>query len=72
VEAAAATLTMPVAMLCGDRDPFFSIVDARRGAERFHGATFTALAGVGHFPQLEAPDRVAATIAEHARSRAVR
>jgi len=66
VEVAANALTMPVAVLFGDRDPFFPIAAARRGAERFPNATFVELPGVGHFPQLEAPELVAAAIARHA------
>jgi pimeloyl-ACP methyl ester carboxylesterase len=64
VEAAAAAVRAPVALLYGDRDPFFSIRLPRRFTRLFSEATLMELPGVGHFPQLECPDVVAAAIDE--------
>ena len=49
----------PVNILWGEDDPWIPIERGRALHALMPGSTFTALAGVGHLPQLEAPDLVA-------------
>ena len=58
----------PLAFVWGLDDPISGahMLDWARGAAPAASSTFTALAGIGHYPQVEDPDAVAAAIAEHA------
>ena len=49
----------PICFVAGDRDPFFSVDHAKRQAGLAGDSHLSVLAGVGHFPQLEAPDILA-------------
>ncbi len=49
----------PVSILWGADDPWIPIDRGRALKERIGTERFTALAGLGHLPQLEAPERVA-------------
>jgi pimeloyl-ACP methyl ester carboxylesterase len=53
---------VPVAFVWGMLDPVSGAHMAERIRERLPGAPFTALDDVAHWPQLEAPERVAATL----------
>ena len=52
-------LTVPVLMIQGDRDRLVPVTAARDVAERNPGWRYVELAGVGHVPQLQVPERVA-------------
>jgi pimeloyl-ACP methyl ester carboxylesterase len=56
---------MPVSAVWGDRDPIAVIEIGRRLAEMARGP-LTVLDGVGHYPQMEAPERWAAAVARGA------
>jgi pimeloyl-ACP methyl ester carboxylesterase len=56
------TTGVPLAFVWGMLDPVSGAHMAERIRERLPAAPFTALDDVGHWPQLEAPDRVAAAI----------
>jgi len=49
---------VPLKLICGAVDPISGAHMARRYRELVPGADVTLLAEVGHYPQLEAPDRV--------------
>jgi pimeloyl-ACP methyl ester carboxylesterase len=53
---------VPLAFIWGMLDPISGAHIAQRIRERLPNAPFTALDDVGHWPPLEAPDRVAAAI----------
>ncbi|MEU7005940.1 alpha/beta hydrolase [Streptomyces sp. NPDC046332] len=53
---------LPTAFVWGMRDPISGAHIAERIAERMPDATLHALADVGHWPPLEAPERVASLI----------
>ena len=53
---------VPLGFVWGMLDPVSGAHMAERIRERLPGAPFTELGDVGHWPQLEAPDRVAAAI----------
>jgi pimeloyl-ACP methyl ester carboxylesterase len=57
--AAMAGIEVPVLMLHGDRDRLVPVVAARDVADAQPAWRYVELAGVGHVPQLEAPQRVA-------------
>jgi pimeloyl-ACP methyl ester carboxylesterase len=59
---AMADLRQPVLLLHGDRDRLVPVVAARDVARRHPRWRYVELAGVGHVPQLQVPDRVAAEI----------
>ena len=56
------TVRCPVTILWGEDDPWIPIARGRLLHEKISGSSFEALAGVGHLPQLEAPERVAARL----------
>jgi len=56
------TTDVPLAFVWGMLDPISGAHVAARIRERLPGAPFTALADVGHWPPLEAPERVAAAL----------
>jgi pimeloyl-ACP methyl ester carboxylesterase len=60
--AALETTDVPLAFVWGMLDPISGAHVAERIRERLPGAPFTALGDVGHWPPLEAPDRVAAAV----------
>ena len=60
--AAMAAVTAPVLMLQGDQDRLVQVTAARDVAQRNPGWTYVELAGVGHVPQLQVPERVASEI----------
>lgn len=55
-------IDVPVRIVWGDRDPFFGVAQGRRLADAVPGATFTLLAGAGHFLPGERPADLAAEI----------
>lgn len=52
-------LDLPFRVIWGDRDPIAVYAIAQRLCSRNPGAVLHALDGIGHYPQLEAPQRVA-------------
>ena len=59
---AMADLRQPVLLLHGDRDRLVPVLAARDVALRHPAWRYVELPGVGHVPQLQVPDRVAAEI----------
>jgi pimeloyl-ACP methyl ester carboxylesterase len=59
---AMADLRQPVLLLHGDRDRLIPVVAARDVARRHPTWRYVELAGIGHVPQLQVPERVAAEI----------
>jgi pimeloyl-ACP methyl ester carboxylesterase len=57
-----AALDSPVLLIHGDRDRLVPVAAARRAAAAHPGWATALLPGVGHTPQLEAPDQVVAAI----------
>src|SRR4051794_37763283 len=57
--AAMARIAVPVLLVHGERDRLVPVEAAREVAERQPGWRYVELPGVGHVPQLEAPQRVA-------------
>ena len=55
-------ITAPVLLVQGDRDRLVPVAAARRAARRNPAWRYLELAGVGHVPQLQVPDRLAAEI----------
>lgn len=76
VEAAMGAVRAPVLLVHGDRDRLVAVEAARRAARQNPGWRYEELAGVGHVPQLEAPERTADILldwlATEAREAAVR
>ncbi|HEU4521247.1 MAG TPA: alpha/beta hydrolase [Thermoanaerobaculia bacterium] len=64
IEAALAEISIPVTVMWGDRDPFFSIATGERTARRIPGARFVVLPGCGHFLPNERAAEVTATIVD--------
>ena len=65
LSALAAQIAVPTAVLAGEHDPVLSPdVLTREVVSRISGATLTVLPGAGHLLPLEAPEAVAAWIAE--------
>jgi pimeloyl-ACP methyl ester carboxylesterase len=60
--AAMSAVTAPVLMIQGDLDRLVPVTAARDVAKRNPGWRYVELAGVGHVPQLQVPDRVAAEV----------
>jgi pimeloyl-ACP methyl ester carboxylesterase len=52
-------LNLPLRVIWGDRDPIAVYAIAQRLCSRNPGAVLNTLGGIGHYPQLEAPQRVA-------------
>jgi pimeloyl-ACP methyl ester carboxylesterase len=52
-------LELPFRVIWGERDPIAVYAIAQRLCARNVGASLYTLEGVGHYPQLEAPQRVA-------------
>ena len=66
---ALAETPVPLALVYGDADPISGTPIAERLAEVAPRARIARLAGIGHYPQVEAPDAVLAALdALHARS----
>jgi pimeloyl-ACP methyl ester carboxylesterase len=59
---AMADLRPPVLLLHGERDRLIPVIAARDVARRHPNWRYVELPGVGHVPQLQVPDRVAAEI----------
>lgn len=55
----------PVNILWGEDDPWIPIARGRDLHALMLGATFMSLPGVGHLPQLEAPEQVLAQLGRH-------
>lgn len=55
-------LRCPTKILWGESDPWIPLARGRALAERMSTAAFLSLPGIGHLPQLEAPERVAAEL----------
>lgn len=53
---------MPVALVWGDRDPFFPVGRAREMADSFPDASLTVVEGAGLFSHEERPAEVAAAL----------
>jgi len=60
-------VAVPIAVVWGDRDPIAVLEIGRRLAEMSHGP-LTVLDGVGHYPQMEDPERWAAAVLSGCRS----
>jgi pimeloyl-ACP methyl ester carboxylesterase len=60
--AAMAAITAPVLMIQGDQDRLVAVSAARDVAARNPSWRYVEMAGVGHTPQLQVPDRVAAEV----------
>ena len=60
--AAMAAITAPVLLIQGDVDRLVPVTAARDVAARNPGWRYVELAGVGHVPQLQVPERVAAEV----------
>jgi pimeloyl-ACP methyl ester carboxylesterase len=56
---AMASIDVPVLLVHGDRDRLVPVASAREIARRHPAWRYVELAGVGHVPQLQVPDRVA-------------
>jgi pimeloyl-ACP methyl ester carboxylesterase len=56
---AMASIRVPVLLVHGDRDRLVPVAAARDIARRHPGWHYLELAGVGHVPQLQVPDRLA-------------
>ena len=61
---AMARITSPVLLVHGDRDRLVPVDAAREAARRQPEWRYEELAGVGHVPQLQVPDRLAALVLE--------
>jgi pimeloyl-ACP methyl ester carboxylesterase len=59
---AMAQIEVPVLLVHGDRDRLVSVASARDAAGRHPDWRYVELAGVGHVPQLQVPDRLAAEV----------
>ena len=59
---AMASIRVPVLLVHGDRDRLVPVAAARDIARRHPAWRYVELAGVGHVPQLQVPDRVAADV----------
>jgi pimeloyl-ACP methyl ester carboxylesterase len=59
---AMASIRVPVLLVHGDRDRLVPVAAARDIARRHPTWCYVELAGVGHVPQLQVPDRVAADV----------
>ncbi|MFI9383351.1 alpha/beta fold hydrolase [Kutzneria sp. NPDC052558] len=55
-------ITAPVLLVHGQQDRLVSVGSAREAARRFPQWTVDVLPGLGHLPQIEAPDRVSSRI----------
>lgn len=66
LEAIMSRVTVPAAVIWGDRDPFFPLAHGKRTAAAL-GVDLRVLAGAGHALPEERPDEVAEAIAELAR-----
>jgi 3-oxoadipate enol-lactonase len=55
-------LTMPCCIIHGTEDNLIPLSFAERLASKIPHSTFEALSGIGHFPIIESPERVAAHI----------
>jgi len=55
-------ITAPVLLVHGEQDRLVSVGSAREAARRFPQWTVDVLPGLGHLPQIEAPDRVSSRI----------
>jgi pimeloyl-ACP methyl ester carboxylesterase len=60
--AAMSAVTAPVLMIQGDLDRLVPVSAARDVAQRNPGWRYVELAGVGHVPQMQVPERVAAEV----------
>jgi pimeloyl-ACP methyl ester carboxylesterase len=55
-------IAAPVLLVHGEQDRLVSVASAREAARRLPQWTVDVLPGLGHLPQIEAPDRVASRI----------
>jgi pimeloyl-ACP methyl ester carboxylesterase len=62
--AAMAAIPVPVLLVHGDRDPLVPIAAARATSRLQPAWRYVELDGVGHLPQLQVPDEVAARLLE--------
>ena len=63
--AGVARIAAPTLVVCGDADQSTPPVLVRAAAERIPGARFELIAGCGHIPPVEQPERLAGLIAQH-------
>ena len=63
-QAAMAAIDVPVLLVHGDRDRLVPVAAAREAARRHPHWRYVELADVGHVPQLQVPDRLAALVLE--------
>jgi pimeloyl-ACP methyl ester carboxylesterase len=62
--AAMSSITAPVLLVHGDVDRLVPVTEARATARRHPAWRYVELAGVGHLPQLQVPDELAAHVVE--------
>ena len=55
---------MPTLLLWGERDPIIPTAHGHRARERMPGSRLVTFADSGHFPQIDDPHRLAATVLE--------
>ena len=53
---------MPVQIIWGERDPIIPVEHARNAHEAMPGSQLEIFNGVGHLPQIEAPERFIAVL----------
>lgn len=58
-----ATIRCPVSIVWGEDDPWIPLERGRILHDRMPGASLSTLPGVGHMPQLEAPEKLLAVLA---------
>lgn len=60
-------ISVPTTVVHGDVDPVVPVANGMRVAQLIAGARYVELAGIGHLPPVEAPDRLADVVVESAR-----
>ncbi|MBW3593435.1 MAG: alpha/beta hydrolase [Actinobacteria bacterium] len=55
-------ISVPTALIWGDRDPFFGVEQGHRTAARIPRASFLVYEQTGHFPHVERPARFASDV----------
>lgn len=58
----ASAIAVPTTVVHGDEDPLVPVANGMRVAQAIPGARYVELEGVGHMPQMEAPERLAEVV----------
>ena len=56
--------SMPTLIIWGDRDDIIPVSHARAAHEAIPGSQLVIMEGVGHFPQIEAPEQFVAALVD--------